>query len=194
MFMETETDIFSSEPKGTNIGLKYGLIAAGAYVVLLLVRYLFLGNSPMVFTGVMFLSYLLILFFYFRAGLEKRRQLGGQAEIRDLFSTIFIVILIAETTYAVFNYVYLNFIDPEFSNRMLESSVTYLREMGGNEEVINNQIEKMQSQQEQNRLISTTLRGLATWIIVDSIIGFIIAMVLRKKRATPFEIENHNQF
>src|SRR5690606_24710071 len=96
------------------LGIKLGLLTGVVYVVLLLIRYLFLASDPRLFSGSIMLSYLIILACFAFAGIARRKALGGYAEIREIFGTIFIVILIAEVFYLVFNYIYLNYINPEF--------------------------------------------------------------------------------
>lgn len=163
-------------------GIKFGLIAGAVYVLLILIRYLFFNSNPMVFTGAIFVSYLIVLFFYVQAAMAKRKELGGYASIKELFTTVFMVVLISEIFYAVFNYVYLNFIDPEFYTHYLQSTVEYMRSNGVNAEILNVQIEKLQDQREQMKSISNNLLGLATWVIIDSIIGLIICLVMKKDK------------
>lgn len=174
---------YETEPKKFGQGLKFGIIAGVIYILLLLIRYLFFGGNPMIFTGTMFVSYLIILFFFFQAGLARRKEKGGYADIKDIFSNIFIAIVITEFCYGAFNYIYLNYIDPGFYTHFLESTLNYVRQMGGSEEAINQQIEKMQSERDQSKMFSNALLGFATWVIIDSIIGLIFALVLKKEKA-----------
>lgn len=168
------------------IGIKYGLIASVVYVLLILIRYLFLADNPMIFTGAMFFSYVIILVFFVVAAMEKKKSLGGYADFKDLFTTIFIVILFAELSYTIFNYIYLNFIDPDFFTGFMQSTKDYVNKMGGSVEALNEQMAKMKAQNAQKMSISNSLNGLGIWILVDSIIGFLIALIIRKPRPTPF--------
>lgn len=163
-------------------GLKFGIIAGAIYILLLLIRYMFFASNPMIFTGAIFVSYLIIVFFFVLAANARKKELGGYANIKEIFSTIFMVILIAELCYAIFNYIYLNFIDPNFYPHYLQATIEYMRSKGVGEEVLNHQIDKLQDQMKQMKSISNTLTGLATWLIVDSIFGIIIALVTKKDK------------
>src|SRR5690606_35021317 len=140
------------------------------------------SDSPVFFTGAMLFSYVVILAIYVMAGLTRKKELGGYADVKELFQTIFIVILIAELAYGLFNYIYLNFIDPEFFNRYMETTREYHQRIGGDVERMDDQIEKLKEQNEIRASVSTTLLGIATWIIVDSIIGLLIALIIRKPK------------
>lgn len=165
-----------------SVGIKFGIIAGLLYMVLLLIRYMFFSGNPMVFTATMFISYLIIVSLFAQAAFARKKQLGGFADIKTLFGTIFIVILFAEVCYAFFNYFYLNVIDPTFFDRYLESTMNYLKNMGGNEDVLNQQIDKVQGQMEQSGSLTYNLLGIGTWVVVDSIIGIILALVIKKDK------------
>lgn len=171
-----------NQPSKFGVGIKFGIIAGAVYILLLLIRYMFFNSNPMVFTGTIFVSYLVILSFFVLAALARRKELGGYANIKELFSTIFMVILIAEICYAAFNYIYLNFIDPNFYPHYLEVTIQYMKNKGVGEEVLNHQIGKLQDQMKEIKSISNILIGLATWIVVDSIIGIIIALVTKRDK------------
>lgn len=162
-------------------GIKYGIIAAVLYIVLLLIRYMFLASSPMIFGGAQFISYFIIIGVFILAGMARKRELGGYADMRQIFQAIFIVILFAEISYALFNYIYLNFIDPTFMERFTQTTADYFGKMGKGK-TFDARMEQMQDQIKEQRQFSTYLTGLAVWIIVDSIVGFVIAVVLKKKR------------
>ena len=178
----TEVTDSLNQPSKFGTGIKFGIIAAVVYVLLLLVRYMFFNNNPIVFTGTIFVSYLIILSIYVQAAFARRKELGGYVRIKELFSTVFVVVLITEVTYAVFNFIYLNYIDPGFFPHFQQVTVEYMRSKGVGDEALNHQIEKFDDQMKQMKSITNTLRGLATWIIVDSIIGFLISLFIKKDK------------
>ncbi len=174
------------------ISIQYGIITGIVYVLLLLMRYLFFSSSPLSFSVVMFISYLIILVFFIMAGIARRKAQGGYAEIKDIFQTIFITILIAEICYVLFNYIYLNFIDKEFWDRFMQNMIVFVKKMGGDEEKIQKQMAQLNEQKEQSKSIGKMLMGLGIWIVVDSIFGLLISLALKKKK--PFsEFDTVNQ-
>ena len=77
-------------------GLRFGLIIGLIYAILLFVRFNFFAGSPLSFGLFAIVSYLLILVLYLFAGISRKKELGGYADFKDIFQTIFISILITE--------------------------------------------------------------------------------------------------
>lgn len=177
-----DMEIKEARPPRFATGIKYGVLAAVVYVLLLLIRYLFCSGNPLVFSGTIFLSYLVIILFFVLAAVARKKELGGYADIKDLFGTIFIVILFSELAYSIFNYIYLNFIDPEFFNNFIQTTIEYVKKMGGNMDAVNQQMDKLQEQNKLSSSIPRTFSGMLTWIVVDSIIGIIVALIIRKPK------------
>jgi len=167
-------------------GIKYGIIAGIVYILLILIRYLFLDYNPMIFTGAMLISYIIIIVFFIMAAIERKKELGGYADLKDLFAPVFIVILFAEVCYAVFNYIYLNFIDPDFFNHFMQTTMEYVKKMGGSTDAISKQMDKMEAQNAEKMSVLHALMGLGMWIIIDSVIGILIALIIRKPRPAQF--------
>lgn len=169
-------------PKPYALGIKFGLLTGVVYVVLLLIRYLFLASDPRLFSGSIMLSYLIILGCFAVAGIARRKALGGYAEIREIFGTIFIVILIAEVFYLVFNYIYLNYINPEFFQHYTNTVVGYLESSGTDLSRIREQMDNLEAQNEQKRTLLDNLRLFATSVVIDGVFGLVISLVIRKPR------------
>lgn len=183
VLMENQTNAPMETPsKPYALGIKFGLLAGVVYVLLLLIRYRFLASDPRLFSGSIMLSYLLILGLFAVAGLARRRSLGGFAETREIFGTIFIVILIAEVFYLVFNYVYLNYIDPDFFRTYTDTVIGYLERSGTDLSRINDQMSSLEAQNEQKRSLMDNLRLFATSVVIDGVFGLIIALVIRRAR------------
>lgn len=173
-------DITPEKPSALALGLKMGIITALVYVVLLLLRYMLLSYNPMIFTGSMIISYLIILTFYGITAWQRRKELGGYAEIRDLFGSIFICILITEIVYCIFNYIYLNFIDPDFFTKFQQATIEYIKQVGGDTVKVQQQIDKFKGQKGASSSILSTIMGLGQWLIIDSILGLLISLGFRK--------------
>ncbi len=164
------------------VGIKYGIIAALAYIILLLFRYNYFYQNPMMFTGSMFFSYAIIVVIIVMAGLARRRELGGYAGVKEIFSTIFVVILFAEFTYLIFNFIYLNYIDPNFHDKFLVIVENYLDNLPIKPDNIDEQINQIREQENQKMSLSSNLKGIAWWIVVDSILGLLISFFIRKPK------------
>jgi len=183
MPLENEPNTFEvspEKPSALALGLKMGILTALVYVVLLLLRYMFLSYNPMVFTGSVVISYLIILVFYGITAWQRRKDLGGYAEIRDLFGAVFICILITEVVYCLFNYIYLNYIDPDFFAKFQQSTIEYIKRVGGDSMKVQQQIDKFKGQKGASGSVLSTIIGLGQWLIIDSILGLLISLAFRK--------------
>lgn len=165
-----------------SLGLTFGLITGLIYVVLLFVRYNFFAYSPVAYNTFAFAAYIVILGMFLFCGIRRKKQLGEYSETREIFFTLFITILITETIYVVFNYIYLTFIDPEFLKRYLQVTYDYLSHKGISTEGIEAQMDKMKDETKSLSSIGFSLVGLGIWIIIDSIICLVLSLALRKPK------------
>jgi hypothetical protein len=170
-----------------NVGIRFGLLAGLVYVLLLFIRYKFFGSTPPPFFRVAMVSYLVILMIYLLAGIARKKELGRYAEVREIFQCIFIVILIAEFSYVVFNFVYLKYVDSDFLRRFQENSLAYFRKMNYSSEQIDTEMKSIQVQSEMVKP-GGLIKGFGSIVIVDSIFGFIFAFILKKKNPVVNEI------
>src|SRR5260370_11858215 len=88
------------------IGLRYGFITGLLYFVLLFCRYKFFSSNPRYFVLFAIVSYLIILIMYLITAIARKNELGGYADLKEIFTAVFIVILITELLFIVFNLVY----------------------------------------------------------------------------------------
>jgi hypothetical protein len=89
-------------------GLKFGLLGALLYVISVWLKFKFFDEKIASFSMVAIGGYAVFVIVWIMAALSRRRQTGGYADIRELFQTIFLVIVIGELAYAIFNYVYVS--------------------------------------------------------------------------------------
>lgn len=161
-------------------GIKYGIIGGLMYIILLFLRYTYLGSNPLQLGVSAGLSYLLFIVIMILAVLARRKELGGYADIKDLFQTVFIVILITEICYCVFNFIYLTYIDKEYMNRFIQSTRQWMTDKGLGEDMIEEQMSKIESQKKMT--IGKFFLGLGSSVVIDSILGIVIALICRKNK------------
>jgi hypothetical protein len=137
------------------IAVRFGLITGMLYAALLFLRYRFFASNPMQFGVSALISYVLILLMYLFTGIARKKELGGYGETREIFQSIFIVILITELVYVLFNFIYLKFIDPAFWENLKAESLSYYQSLN---------------------------IGYGFSVVIDSLFGLIFASILRKKR------------
>ncbi|WP_118950280.1 DUF4199 domain-containing protein [Taibaiella helva] len=167
------------EPSKSKTGLIFGVIAGVVYMLIIAVRYRFFGHTPTEFTISSVVGYLIILSLFVAAGVYRRKQLGGWAELRDIFGTLFIAILITELCFTAFNYIYLWYIDSGFLDRFAQSTLDQMRSAKIPEDKLKEFELTMAAQKDTNA--GTILFGFARAVVFDSLAGLIIAFALKRK-------------
>jgi nitrogen fixation/metabolism regulation signal transduction histidine kinase len=148
-------------------------------------QYTFTPENPLRFFVYKLLTYSVIVVLYVMAARERRRNLGGHASFRSLVQVLVITITITEIFLTAFNYVYLNYIDPQWTAEYTNQVILWMEKSGLPQAKIDEQIDKLQEQMKQYQpTLGTSLVNLGMYIILDSIVGFVIANVL--KRNPPF--------
>jgi hypothetical protein len=171
-----------------SIGLRFGIMTGFIYMILLFVRYKYFGTSPVSFFWISLSGYAIVFLMYLFTGIARKKQLGGYGEIREIFQSIFIAILIAELFYVVFNFIYLKWVDPGFWGNFRSDSLALYRRLGLPEEEIKERIRGIQSL-EDNVKPSGLIKGFGAAVVMDSIIGFIFAVILRRKKPIPKTVQ-----
>jgi Protein of unknown function (DUF4199) len=164
-----------------SVGLRFGLITALVYIVLLFCRYNFFAGNPLSFGLFTIVSYLVILTLYFFAGKARKTQQGGFGSFKEIFQTILITIVIAELAFVIFTFFYLRYVDPHFFENFKSNTLTYLEKAGLKEDQIDDQMKKFKDMDDQMSPLNL-LKGLGSWIVIDSIFGLIFAAILRKNK------------
>jgi hypothetical protein len=167
--------------KSLAAGIKYGIMGGLFYVVLLYIQFTFGASNPIVFAFYKFITYIIILAVFIFAGISRRKELGGFANFKTIFQTLLVTIVITELFYALFNYIYLNYIDPQFMDNFLSNTLNWMENNNVPQEQIDKQF-KNYKENASNPTLKNTAVGIGLWIIIDSIIGLIIAGILKKEK------------
>lgn len=166
---------------GLGSGIKFGLISAVVYIVLIVIWYKAMGDTPLMLGMAKALSYVIIILIFFLAAYTRRKELGGYATVKEIFGTVFIVILFAELSCGIFNYLYLRHIDPDYLQRFAASTIEWMRQNGQDPERIKEFTEAARSQTETS--FGIVLLDIAQKIIVSSIIGLLISFIMKRNNA-----------
>lgn len=161
------------------IGLRYGFATGLLYLILLFCRYKFFSSNPRYFVVCAVISYFIILMMYLFTSIARKNELGGFASLKEIFSSVFIVILITELVYVVFNIVYFKIVDPAFWQNFDLSTRTQLQMAHIPGEQIEQQMKSFKELEEQTHP-GNLIKGYGFSVIIDSIFGLIFAIILRK--------------
>jgi FlaA1/EpsC-like NDP-sugar epimerase len=169
------------------IGLRYGFIAGLLYVILLFCRYKFFASNPLSFVICAVVSYLIILMMYLFTGIARKKELGGYADFKEIFTSIFIAILITEGVYIVFNLVYFKFVDPSFWKNFEITTTIFLQKQRLTDEQVEQQMKSFKDMGKQTNPFNL-IKGYGTSVIIDCVFGLIFASILRKSRPATVKI------
>lgn len=162
-------------------GIRFGLITGLVYAILLFLRYNFFSGNPLSLGMFAIVSYLVVLVLFLFAGITRKKELGGYADFRDVFQTIFVAILITEAVYVVFNVIYLKYVDPSFFDNFKVATRNYMEKAGLPQDQVDS---KMKAFDDMDKQLSPLgfIKSFGSWVIIDSIIGMIYALILRKRK------------
>lgn len=161
-------------------GVLFGIIAGIVYMLILLVRYVYFGTNPQELGIISAAGLLVMIILFFLAAYNRRNQSGGYADVKELFGTVFIVILFAEISFSIFNFVYLKYIDPGYLVRFTTSTIAWMTKNKLPEAEAKSLLNGLKDQQEIT--FGTMIMGFARAVIMDSIIGIVISFIMKRKR------------
>jgi hypothetical protein len=168
-------------------GFRFGILTGIIYVVLLFIRYTFFSSDPSsLFSFALFSYFFVIIGMYLFTGITRKKELGGYAEFKEIFQSIFIAILITELFYIAFNFIYFKFINPDFMDHFRTSSLLYFQKLGLDRGQINMKmagVDDLMTQLKPKGLV----KGYAASVILGSIFGFIFAAIVQRKKPVPIE-------
>jgi hypothetical protein len=181
--MEQETN--------TTHAIKWGVIIGLVYSVLLWLRYMSGGSSPIMMGVWALFGYIVILVLMLVSGFQLRKKNGGYIEFREIFKCLFISVLIFEAFYTAFNFIYLKYIDPEFFNKLIESTENMMLKANSKQADIDKTIDRMREQADANASIGSILKTYLFSIAFSGTFALILSAIIKKKK-DPFLVENES--
>ena len=111
-----------------NPAVKWGLYLGIASIASLLIFYI--ANPELIFSYNSYLGFVLTIIFLVMACKEQRTNLGGYSAFGEMFKTAFITFLIGSIIGIVFQYIFMNFVDPGLIEMHREISMEAVEKMG----------------------------------------------------------------
>jgi hypothetical protein len=160
-------------------GVKWGISIGLVYCVILYLRYSLGATNPIWFALFATVGFITVLILLLICALQRRKKSGGFIDLKDIFQTLFVTVLILELFYTIFNYIYLQAIDPNFFEKFRDSTEALLQQQGVSQEKIDKQLEGFKVDPILNYLWSVAVTG---------VFAMIIGLIVRRKRP-PFANE-----
>jgi hypothetical protein len=164
-----------------SLGLRYGFITGLLYFILLFCRYKLFSSNPRYFVLSAVVSYFIILMMYLSTAVARKKELGGYADLKEMFTSVFIVILLTELVYIIFNLLYFEVVDPSFWKNFQTSTLIQLEKIQTPKEQIEQQMKNFQDMEKQSSP-GNLIKGYGISVVIDSVFGLIFAITLRKQK------------
>lgn len=173
-------------------GIRWGLIIGIVYCVLLFLRFQLGADNAGIFSILVFLGFITVVTLLFFCGKNFRKKNGGYAEMKELFKTMFIAILIFEFLYALFTVVYLKYINPEFFDRFRVSMENLLLMAKQPQADIDKALDAIDAWATQAKSLSVFdfLKTYLYNVAVTGLFALLFAFILKRKQ--PFADNNFN--
>ncbi|MGY0392766.1 DUF4199 domain-containing protein [Bizionia sp. KMM 8389] len=130
------------------------------------------------------ITMLAVIIFGIISSMKSRSLLNGYISFKGAFSSFFITVFIGLVISTIVSYVVFNVIDPEaatlLQEKILESQVEMMRGFGAPEASIAEVVEEMEKQ-ENLYSIGNILQAMAFQLVGFSIVGLIVALVVKKE-------------
>lgn len=182
--MEPQT-IIHNQPETSGrfaVPVKLGLIAGLLKIIISTIQYQFFSENLMVTGVIVFLSFTVGVIFLFMTGVQQRKTMGGFIEIKQAFQAIFVAILIIVTLNYLYDLIYQLFIDPGLADRIQAASMSMAENLGTPEESLDEMRVAFEEKDISKLGFADHLLAYFTQIVWYSIIGFICAAIVKKKR------------
>lgn len=164
-------------------GIKWGLIIGVAYAVLVFLRYYLGTNNVMLFSMMTFFGFIIAIGILFYSGWKLRQQNGGWIEMREAFKAMFIAVLIFEAFFMLTTLVYLKYIEPNFFEKLRESTESMLLATNAPQSDIDNMLKNMDQLQTQYNQISVFdfLKTYLYSVGITGLFALLFAFILKRK-------------
>lgn len=174
--------------KNISTGISYGLIIGLIYVLFLFWRWNSAENIIQ-FGLIAVIAYLIVLGIMFYEAYNRRKINEGYIDLKNLFQTLFISVLVFELIYALYNFIHLKYIDPEVIPRMKAGMEEMLDKAG--DKISDADREKSLTQMDQLDESTKFLSIVKSYLIsisISGVLALIISLIMRKKKPVFDEI------
>lgn len=167
-----------------NSGVKNGLFLAIASIIFSHVCYMI--NPKMLLTGVAYLSFIITIFFMYRAAAEEKKLNEGFLSFSESLKVTFLTYTIGGLFGAIYIYLMFNVFDTSLNDVMREVSIEQaesLAELFGAEDELESLPDQMEQQNIQMSFSMVFLNYLVSLIFPGFIFALVISAITKKEQA-----------
>ena len=172
-------------------GVKWGIIIGVVYCIFLGLRYYFGERNTLMFTAIAFCGFISAMVLLIISGFQARKAMGGFIELKEAFKVMFIAVLIFEFFFALYNFIYLKYINPDFFYHFRDATEDFLREAKQPQADIDRTLRSIDVDAPRKMNLFDFLKGYLTWVAVSGALAFLFALIVKKKK-NPFQMQRDN--
>lgn len=179
----TET---SATPNRNAIALRYGLMTGFIGMFLSTINNLYLlkfSYVAFIISSLLISAFILPVTFYAITVKRQRDLLGGFISIKEAFRVVFIVVLLSVVINSLYGVLYIKTIDPEYVARMKEATYAFMERQHVPQESIDAKMNEFDEGFSKSMQAGRLFFSIASSVILQSIFGFLVAMVMKRDRS-----------
>jgi hypothetical protein len=185
--MENKTGTFWKS--ALNHGVIFGIILIIIQLVMWMMNIIPVGIAKGLLTLLISLIIYVVAIILFIKN-YRDKNLGGLIPFGKAFLYGFAVFMIATVIGSIFNFIFLTFIDPEYTQRVIkitaEWTEDFMRSKGVPEEQITQALDKIESKKIPTAL-GSSVKSLIPGAVMGAIVCLISAAIAKKEEADPFK-------
>lgn len=176
------------ENKNISTGITYGVIIGLIYILMLFWRWS-VATNLIKFGLYTVIGYIVILGLLFYEAYQRRKINEGFIDLKNLFQTLFISILIFELLYSIYTFIHLTYIDPNVGERMKEGMMEMFDKAGDSMKDSDKEkaLEKMGDVKRATEL-PQMIKGYLSSVAISGVFALIISAIVKKKKPVFEEI------
>ena len=158
----------------------FGVVLGLIYIILSTITNLTVAQQLTLYGVMTLLNY--ILYFVILGFMAKmiRKANGGFMEFKELFGTIFVILLVSASMTYLYNWVFMNYIDPHFTEKVLEAARLKIEQSPLPDEQIDELLKNMDKESAGAK--SFDVLAWAGLIVRDCVFGWIVAAIMKKSK------------
>lgn len=163
-------------------GLRWGLMIGVVYALFVVLRHSIGASNPLYYSLFMFLGYAIVLVMLFFCGRQLRQKNGGYIEMKEVFKSMFIAVLVFEFFFTVTYFVYLKYINPGFFDAFRTGSENLLIMANRPQKEIDQLMETMNQSKEQLLHASAFdfLKNYLYYVGITGLFALLFSFILKK--------------
>lgn len=168
-----------------DVPVKFGIVLGILSVLIQYVSYsILLPKSFMGYIGGMVAIFIITVALWVVTGVQQRKAMGGFISFKDAFQAIFVAIVISSLIATVWSVVYVKYINPDLADNFKSSMLDMMETYKVPQEKLEETSSKMDVSKFRDISFGAQAMALAIRIIAKSVVGLIIAAIVKKEPKT----------